>query len=67
MAIAEFKTAVEKEPENPIFHFHLGLSYSRKLDSENARAAIEQALEIDKNFKGNEQARQIVSELKTAD
>ena len=64
MAIAEFKGAIEKDPENPMFHYHLGLGYNKKWDYANARTALERALEIDKDFKESQKARDILAQLK---
>jgi tetratricopeptide (TPR) repeat protein len=62
-AIQEFSNCVEKEPGNPIFNYHLGLAYNKKWDYINAKKYLEKALELDKEFKGADEARKILEQI----
>jgi tetratricopeptide (TPR) repeat protein len=62
-AIQEFSNCVEKEPENPIFNFHLGLAYNKKEDYTNAKKYLKKALELQKDFKGADEARKMLNQI----
>jgi tetratricopeptide (TPR) repeat protein len=62
-AIEEFSSCVEKEPENPVFNYHLGLAYNKKWDYINAKKYLERALELEKDFKGADEARKILEQI----
>ncbi len=62
-AVQEFKTCVEKEPENPIFHYHLGLAYNKMWKYDQAKEALEKALSIQNDFIGSADARKILGKL----
>ena len=38
--------AIEKDPKNGTYHYHLGLAYARTGDMAGAKRAFERALEI---------------------
>jgi tetratricopeptide (TPR) repeat protein len=63
IAIQEFTDSLEKIPDNPIIHYHLGRAYYKKGNKELARVELEKALSLDDSFDGSEEARQILSEL----
>lgn len=46
LAIASFKESVEKDPNIPTFHLHLGLAYAGAKDKENARRSLQRALAL---------------------
>ena len=56
-AIASFSRAVERNPNNPVYHYHLGLAYLQSGDKQRARAELQRALEISQDFNGAEDAR----------
>jgi Tfp pilus assembly protein PilF len=43
--------------------YHLGMAYYKKGDLENARAELEKALQLDKDFSGADEAKRILAEL----
>ena len=45
-ALAPLRDSAEKEPNNPIYQFHLGLALAKAGDLKNARLALERALEL---------------------
>ena len=62
-AISEFKGCIEKNPENPIFYYHLGLAYNKKWEYNDAESALKKALSLDENFKGAETAKSILAQI----
>jgi Flp pilus assembly protein TadD len=63
LAIPLLRQAVEKEPRNPVFHYHLGLAYSQTGDKAAARRALEQALKLGADFEGAGEARTLLRTL----
>ncbi|MCU0691777.1 MAG: tetratricopeptide repeat protein, partial [Polyangiaceae bacterium] len=63
LAIAPLRLAVEKDPKNPTFHYHLGLAYSQNGDKAAARQSLEQALKLKPDFEGAEDAKKVLSTL----
>jgi Flp pilus assembly protein TadD len=63
LAIPPLRLAVEKDPGNPAFHYHLGLAYSQTGDKGAARQALEQALKLRADFEGAEDARKVLRTL----
>ena len=55
-AIARFEQSVAADPANPVYHYHLGLAYSRNGDQERARASLRRALELNPGFGDAKQA-----------
>ena len=62
-AEAAFRLAVEKRPGEPVFHYHLGLAYSKAGDKAAARQALEQALKLKADFEGADDARKLLRSL----
>jgi tetratricopeptide (TPR) repeat protein len=63
-AIAELQDGVELAPDNPAINYHLGLAYYKNKQPDGAKEFLEKALELDSNFKGADDARKILDELK---
>ena len=63
LAIPEFEACVRKAPTNPLFHFHLGLAYSRTGDIAKARRALGEALRLSPSFAGADEARRTLASL----
>jgi tetratricopeptide (TPR) repeat protein len=61
-AIASFSRAVERNPKNPVYHYHLGLAYLKNGDKERGRSELQRALEISKDFNGADDARKQLGE-----
>ncbi len=62
-ALLEFKNCLEKEPNNPVFHYHLGLAYNKKWDYANAEKALKKALALQDDFTGADEAKNILEQL----
>jgi len=63
LAIPPLRLAVEKDPGNPAFHYHLGLAHSQAGDKAAARQALERALKLKTDFEGAEDARKVLRSL----
>jgi tetratricopeptide (TPR) repeat protein len=57
MALPPLRIAVERQPLNPVYRYHLGLVHMKTGDIDSARESFEQALRLDANFNGAEDAR----------
>ncbi|MCG8619880.1 MAG: tetratricopeptide repeat protein, partial [Desulfobacterales bacterium] len=62
-AAQEFLSCTEKEPSNPIFHYHLGLAYDKIGHSKKAKAALTAALKLSRDFTGADEAKAILNRL----
>jgi tetratricopeptide (TPR) repeat protein len=62
-AIALLKESVGKMPNNPVIRYHLGMAYFKNDEKETARKELEQALKLNPNFPGADEARQIVKQI----
>jgi tetratricopeptide (TPR) repeat protein len=60
LAIPALRLAVEKDPRNPTFHYHLGLAYSQTGDKAAGRKALEEALRLRPDFDGADDARKVL-------
>ncbi len=63
LAIPPLRLAVEKDPGNASFQYHLGQAYSQTGDKAAARQALERALKIKPDFDGADDARRILKTL----
>ena len=62
-AVNEFLDCSKKVPNNPVVYYHLGLAYSKKGDKEKAIDALRTALNLNKDFKEINDAKQLLSIL----
>jgi putative PEP-CTERM system TPR-repeat lipoprotein len=62
-AVKMLRASVEKEPTQPLFHYHLGLALSKSGDSEGAVKHLSKALELP-NFSEAAEARAVLATLK---
>ena len=62
-AAAEFESCTKINPQNPIFHYHLGLSYHHLGKTEKAKASFNKALSLNKDFDGADDARAILDKM----
>jgi Flp pilus assembly protein TadD len=45
-AVSTLQMAIKDSPENPTFHYHLGLAYQKTNDSAHAKEQFERAMEL---------------------
>ena len=63
LATAPFERATEREPSNPVFHYHLGLAHVKTGDKVRARASLERALQLNPNFPEAQDAKRALAGL----
>jgi tetratricopeptide (TPR) repeat protein len=63
LAVPPLKMSVDKDPQNPIYHYRLGVAYSKTGDKAAARRELEAALKINQSFPGADDAKKILGSL----
>lgn len=63
LAIPPLEQSVEKDPQNPMYRFRLGVAYARAGDKTAARRELERALTLKTDFPGADEARQILASI----
>ena len=53
---------MRKAPENPTYHYHLGLAYQKTNDRTHARTHFQRVLQIDPNYFGATEQRSALVE-----
>ncbi|RJR50182.1 MAG: tetratricopeptide repeat protein, partial [Desulfobacteraceae bacterium] len=61
----ELQDAIHLDADNAVIHHHLGQAFYKNNQPEKAAESLERALSVDQNFKGAEQARKLLREIKT--
>jgi tetratricopeptide (TPR) repeat protein len=64
LAIPPLRASAEKDPNNAMYHYHLGLAYARAGENAQALQSLNRALTIAPNFDGAQDARTVLSSLK---
>jgi tetratricopeptide (TPR) repeat protein len=62
--IQPLQMAVSKAPTKALYHYHLGLAYAGANQKPKARASLEKALQLDANFSGAAEARDLLAKIK---
>jgi putative PEP-CTERM system TPR-repeat lipoprotein len=62
-AIEQLQQSVNTNPRKATYQFHLGLAYAKAGDQAKARAALGQALALQPNFSGADEARKTLASL----
>lgn len=62
-AVAQFLDCLEKNPDNAVVRYHLGLAYYGKGEKSIAGKELEKALELTQDFAGAEHARTLLEEI----
>jgi putative PEP-CTERM system TPR-repeat lipoprotein len=63
LAVATLKVSAEKDPDNPVYQYHLGLAYASAGDPIRARQSLNRALALKSDFDGAQQARSLLISL----
>ena len=63
LAIDLLEEAVKKVPQNPTYHYHLGLAYLKTNKQAQAKEHLERALQINPKYPHADEIRKAVSEL----
>jgi tetratricopeptide (TPR) repeat protein len=61
LAVPAFEKSVELAPDNPSYHYHLGMAYSRGGEAAKARAALQQALKLKPDYN---EAQTLLTQIK---
>jgi uncharacterized protein HemY len=51
-------------PDNPIVHYHLGMAYYKNGDIDLAKQALARALQLNQDFSGVQEAREVLEKLR---
>ena len=62
-AVQELSDSLEKLPENATVNYHLGAALFQQGNKEKAKPLLEKALEMDADFDGADDARQMLGEI----
>ena len=62
-ALGILKGVVEKTPNVPVFHYHLGMTYYKTSDKAAAKEQLSQAVGENANYTGVEEARALLKDL----
>ena len=65
LAIASLERSIRANPSDPTTHYHLGMALAAAGDQQKARAALQKALALRSDFNGADQARELLSTLKS--
>jgi tetratricopeptide (TPR) repeat protein len=61
-AVTALQAAIKDSPENPTYHYHLGLAYQKTKDSVQAREQLERALKLHPSPEQEAEIRKALSE-----
>ena len=62
-AMLYLQQSLDLEPNNPVYHYHLGMALARKGDDAKARRVLQRALQLDPKFPEAAQARKTLDSL----
>jgi tetratricopeptide (TPR) repeat protein len=62
-AMLYLQQSLDLEPNNPVYHYHLGMALARKGDDAKARRVLQRALQLDPKFPDAAQARKTLATL----
>ena len=62
-AVPSFKQSAEKDPQNPVYQYHLGLAYAKAGDVALAREALGKAVQRNVAFNGSANAKALLASL----
>jgi Flp pilus assembly protein TadD len=63
MALPAFEFSARTDPANPVYQYHLGMTYEKMGDKVKARTALQRALALQPDFEGASDARRLLSAL----
>jgi putative PEP-CTERM system TPR-repeat lipoprotein len=63
LAVRELQEAVDREPGNPLYHYHLGIVFAASGNRERAKRSLETALRLKPDFDGAQEASRVLSTL----
>ena len=63
-AISEFQDSLVSDPQNPVIQYHLGMALYKNGQFKEAREVLQKALSISKEFKGSDEARNTLDDIR---
>ena len=57
------KEAIHTSPDNPTYHYHLGMVYDKLNDKAHAREELQRTLKLSPNFEHAQEVKQVLSTL----
>lgn len=63
MALPLLADCIKTDPNNPVYHYHLGMAHARMGEDAKARRSLELALRLQANFDGAAEARKTLASL----
>jgi Tfp pilus assembly protein PilF len=63
LAIPPLRVSIAKAPDNPSFHYHLGLAYQATGDKAAAKQSLERALRLKPDFDGAADAKKALATI----
>ena len=63
LAVGPLQDSVKQRPNSAEVHYHLGMTYAKLGEEQEARETLERALKLNPQFPGNEIARQTLTSL----
>lgn len=63
LAVPPLDLAIQKDPKNPLYYYHLGTAYAKAGDKDRARPALQKALQLSSSFPGATEAKQALATL----
>ena len=63
LAISTLTVSAEKDPDNAVYQYHLGLAYAGAGDAKRAKQLLARALELKSDFSGAQEARELLRSL----
>ena len=64
LAMTPLERSIQLNPADPTTHYHLGMAQAAAGEQQKARTSLEKALTLHSDFKGADQARQLLATLK---
>ena len=63
-AISELQDSLASDPQNPVIQYHLGMALYKNGQFKEAREVLQKALSISKEFKGSDEARNTLDDIR---
>lgn len=63
LAISPLEQALQKNPNQPTYHYHLGMAHVAGGDKDRARLSLQKALQLSKSFEGASDAQRALDAL----
>lgn len=62
-SLSYFEQSIQLDPDNPVYHYHLGKAFAERGDDAKARRSLERALALDASFPYAADAKKVIESL----